>query len=250
MIMLNPLSTDGGLIKNSSNIYLAHPSIAFQMQKAAQWMKTVAPASNVAIYYGSSPKDSAMASAYAEEIKSKGGKVIEMLKVQSDREWLVGKVSLSEAQKVGHVALLCSEPGIGKVVLDLLNGRKLTSVPVIATVTSFNLQQSRLNRYGARLYLIDADYVDREKEQVRQFQKTYWDRVNSFPSTYAYQGYDQLLFFGRMLNKYKDRVGSGLEMRRYDEDDYLLSGFDYTKSHENQIPSILKFDGSKWEPIR
>lgn len=248
--MLNPLSTDGSLIKNASTIYLAHPSIAYQMQKAAQWMKTVAPSGSVAIYYGNSAKDSLMAASYAEEIKSKGGKVLQMVRIQPSREWMEGKISLSETQKPGHVALLCSDSGTGAALLELLNGRKLTSLPVIATSASFNLQQSRLNRYGSRLYLIEADYVDREKEQIRQFQKLYWEQVNSFPTVYSYQGYDQLLFFGRMLFKYKDKLSKGLEMRRYDEDDYLLSGFDYTKSHENQIPSILRFDGTRWEPMK
>ena len=250
MIMLNPLSTDLGLIRNSSNIYLAHPSISFQVQKAAQWMKSVAPGGNAAVYYGNTPKDSIMAFAYSNELKSRGNKIIEMLKIHSDREWLESKISLFQTQKPSHVALFSSEAGTGSNLIEVLTSRKLPSVPVLATSASFNLQQSRLNRYGARLFLIETDYVDREKEQIRQFQKEYWNLANSFPTVYSYQAYDQLLFFGRMLFKYKDKLGKGLEMRRYDEEDYLLSGFDYTKSHENQIPSILRFNGSKWELLK
>jgi len=250
MIMLNPLSTDQGLIRNSSNIYLAHPSISFQVQKAAQWMKTISPGGNAAVYYGNTPKDSIMAFAYSNELKSRGNKIIEMMKIHSDREWLESKISLFQTQKPSHVALFSSEAGTGSNLIEVLASRKLPSVPVLATSASFNLQQSRLNRYGARLFLIETDYVDREKEQIRQFQKEYWNLANSFPTVYSYQAYDQLLFFGRMLFKYKDRLGKGLEMRRYDEEDYLLSGFDYTKSHENQIPSILRFNGAKWELVK
>jgi ABC-type branched-subunit amino acid transport system substrate-binding protein len=246
--VLNPLSTDASLLSTSPNVYLAHPSIGFQMQKASQWMKNVASGNTAAIYYGSTSKDSAMAFSYAAELKSKSVKVIEMLKIRAEREWMEGKLSRFEGEKPAHVALFSSESGAGTVLLEVLNGRKLVTTPLIATATSFNMQHSGVGRYGSRLYLIETDYVDRNKEEVRQFQKAYWNQCNTFPSVYSYQGYDQLLFFGRMLHKYKDRLNSGLELRRYDLDDYLLSGFDYTKGRENQIPPVLKFNGSKWEP--
>jgi tetratricopeptide (TPR) repeat protein len=248
MIILNPLSTDASLLKTSPNVYLAHPSINFQMEKASQWMKSVANGNTAAIYYGSTSKDSAMAFVYADALKGKSVKVIEMVKIHADREWLEGKLSKFQGEKPSHVALFSSEAGAGTSLLEVLNGRKLTSTPVVATATSFNSQQSSLGRYGSRLYLIETDHVDRQKEEIRQFQKAYWNQSNSFPSVYSYQGYDQLLFFGRMLNKYKDRFNKGIELRRYDQDDYLLSGFDYTQGRENQIPPILKYNGSKWEP--
>jgi ABC-type branched-subunit amino acid transport system substrate-binding protein len=249
MTILNPLSTDASLLKSSPNVYLAHPSIGFQMQKASQWMKTVSSGNTAAIYYGSTPKDSAMAFAYAAELKARAVKVLEMFKIRAEREWLEGKLSKFDAEKPAHVALFSSESNSGTHLLEVLNGRKLLSTPLIATATSFNMQQSGVGRYGSRLYLIETDYVDRNKEEVRQFQKAYWNQCNTFPSVYSYQGYDQLLFFGRMLHKYKDRLNNGLEIRRYDQDDFLLSGFDYTKGRENQIPPVLRYNGSKWEPV-
>jgi ABC-type branched-subunit amino acid transport system substrate-binding protein/outer membrane protein assembly factor BamD (BamD/ComL family) len=249
MFMLNPLSTDANLLTHGDNMFLAHPSIPFQVQKAAEWMRTVAPGPSVAIYYGNNAKDSVMAFAYANEVKTRGGKVIEMLKIISEREWLEGKVSSFATVKPSHVALFASDGNAGPALIEVLNARTLTSVPVVANSASFNLQQSRLGKYGSRLYLIETDYVDREKEKVREFQKAYWAQTNTFPSSYSYQGYDQLLFFGRMLAKYKDGLKKGLEMRKYD-DDYLLSGFDFTKSRENQISPLLKYSGTKWVPVR
>lgn len=249
MFMLNPLSTDASLLSRGENMYLAHPSIQFQIQKAAEWMKSVAPGPAAAIYYGNNAKDSVMAFSYANEIKLRGGRVLEMLKIISDREWLENKMSQFATTKPSHVAVFASDGSSGAKVLDVLNARTLTTVPVLANSASFNLQQSRLGKYGSRLYLIETDYIDREKDQVREFQKEYWAATNTFPSSYSYQGYDQLLFFGRMLAKYKDGLKRGLEMRKYD-DDYLLSGFDYTKSRENQIQPLLKYSGTKWVPVR
>ena len=248
-VMLNPLSADASLLKTGSNVYLAHPGIPFQMQKAAQWMKTIAYGPTTAIYYGGTSKDSSMAFTYADEWKSKGGKVMEMIKIRSEREWLESKISMFETTKPSHVALFSTESGTGTMLIEVLNGRKLTTTPILATSTSFNLQQSRVGKYGTRLYLIETDYVDREKEGIREFQRNYWNLNNTFPSVYSYQGYDQLLFFGRMMSQYKDGLSRGLEIRKHTDEDYLLSGFDYTKSHDNQVTPVLKYNGSKWVPV-
>ncbi|WP_426294586.1 ABC transporter substrate-binding protein [Dyadobacter endophyticus] len=247
-IMLNPLSTDANLLKGG-NIYLGHPSITFQTQKAAQWMRTLSPGLNTVIYYGNTPKDSAMAASYAAEWKAKGGKVTSISKIQPDRESLESKISSFETNKPAHIALFSSDGESGGNLIEVLNGRKLNTLPVLATSTSFNSQQSRLSRYGARLSLIDADHVDREKETIRQFQKNYYNKTSTFPSVYSYQGYDQLLFFGRMLSKYKDKLPAGLQSRKFGSEEFLLSGFDYTKANENQITPVLKYSGSKWVPV-
>jgi len=249
MIMLNPLSTDGNLIRSASGIYLAHPSIAFQTQKSAQWIKSQSSGLSAAIYYGSTAKDSAMAFSYSAEWTNKGGNVLEMKKIQPDREWLESGILVAESLKPAHVALFTSDGGTGTTVIEVLKSRKLGNIPVLATSTSFNQQQSRLARNGTKLFLINADYVDREKESIRQFQKDYFTKNNTFPSVYSYQGYDQLLYFARMLNTYKDKFGSGMRSGKYGEQEYLLSGFDYTKSNENQITPVLKYNGSKWVPI-
>ncbi|MBO9612772.1 MAG: ABC transporter substrate-binding protein [Dyadobacter sp.] len=247
-IMLNPLSTDGALLKNR-NIYLGHPSISYQTQKAAQWMRTLSPGLNTVIYYGNTAKDSVMAASYAAEWKARGGKVMSITHIQPDRESLESKIPSFETNKPAHIALFSSDGESGGNLIEVLNGRKLNTLPVIATSTSFNAQQARLSRYGARLTLIDADYVDREKETIRQFQKNYYNKTSTFPSVYSYQGYDQLLFFARMLSKYKDKLPSGLQSRKFGSEEYLLSGFDYTKANENQITPVLKYSGSKWVPV-
>jgi ABC-type branched-subunit amino acid transport system substrate-binding protein len=246
-IMLNPLSTDGNLLKSAS-IYLGHPSITYQTQKAAEYMKSNVPGLSAVIYYGNTSKDSAMAVSYAVEWKNKGGKVTALTKIQSNREWLESNIPSFETGKPSHVALFCSDGTAGPNVMEVLNGRKLLTTPVLATSTSFNTQQYRISRFANRLTLIDPDYVDREKESIRQFQKNYWNKTNTFASVYSYQGYDQLTFFARMLSKYKDKLSNGLQARRYGDGEYLLSGFDYTKSNENQITPVLKYNGSKWVP--
>ncbi|KAA0993151.1 ABC transporter substrate-binding protein [Dyadobacter aurulentus] len=248
-LMLNPLSTDGTLLKSASNIYLGHPSIAYQTQQAAQYMKTQSPGLSAVIYYGNTSKDSAMAASYANEWKAKSGRVMSMVKIQPDREWLDSNIPSFETNKPAHIALFSSDGASGPNLMEILNSRKMTETPVVATSTSFNPQQSRISRYGSRLALIDPDYVDREKDSIREFQKNYWNKTSSFPSVYSYLGYDQLTFFARMLNQHKDKLASGIQAKKHGAGEYLLAGFDYTRSNENQITPVLKYNGSKWVPV-
>jgi hypothetical protein len=247
--MLNPLSTDGSTLKKGAPIYLAHPSVGTQMKKAADFMRTVAPMGPVTIYYGNTSKDSSMAFSYLEELKRKGLKSGEFLKVRTDREWLEANMKATETNKPGHFAIFSSDTQLGSIIIDVLRSRKLTDMPLLATSTSFDGQRARINRYGIQMYLIETDYMNREKESVRKFQAAYWELTNTFPSVYSCQGYDHLLFFGRMMSQYKNRISNGLALKKYDQD-YLLSGFDFTGSNENQTTLIYRINGSRWEAVK
>ncbi|GAB2774722.1 hypothetical protein GCM10027275_17200 [Rhabdobacter roseus] len=249
VLMVNPLATDGTLLEGSPYAYLAHPSISYQMQQAAQLARSLTPRLAAAIYYGSTPKDSAMANAYEREVLSKGGKVLQKVMIGSQPEAINTKMSFFQNEKPTHLLLASTDARAGAAFMSVLDGRELDNVPVIATASSFDFQRSRPHSYGNRLHLIETDYVDISKESIRRFQKQYFEATNTLPSVYSYQGYDQLLFFGRMVAKYKDKLPDGLGIRRYDED-YLLSGFDFTKARENQITPILKYNDARWVPIR
>jgi ABC-type branched-subunit amino acid transport system substrate-binding protein len=249
VLLVNPLSTDGTLLSKSDNAYLAHPSVDYQMKQAAQVASRLTPRLAAVIYYGATAKDSAMAVAYEEEIKSRGGKVIERVRITDRKEDMNIRMSRFETEKPTHVLLASTDPQSGPAMVSALNARGLSGVPLIATSTSFDFQRSRPQSYGGRLYLIETDYIDLYKESVRAFRKAYYDQTSTLPSVYAYQGYDQLLFLGRRLAKYKDRLADGLKSR-LTEDDYLLSGFDFSNGRENQIMPILRHEGSRWVPVR
>ncbi|WP_247232252.1 ABC transporter substrate-binding protein [Telluribacter sp. SYSU D00476] len=249
VVLFNPLSTDGNLLSNSTTSYLARPSVEFQMKQAAQMASRLSPRLTAAIYYGGSSKDSAMAAAYVEEIKSRGGKVLEKVRINDQKADIDARISLFEGEKPSHIILASTDPQTGPALFSVLNSRKLTGIPVIATATSFDFQRSRPSSYGGRLYLIETEYIDLFKEGVRNFRLAYYEQTETLPTVYSYLGYDQMLFLGRMMARYKDRLAEGLKSRQQEEG-YLLSGFDFTRSRENQIPPILRAEGSRWVPVR
>ncbi len=245
--LLNPLATDSSLLVNGKWVYLAHPSLQTQVRQVVRLAKSKTRVPVAAIYYGHNTKDSLMAFAYRSELIRSGGKVLEMKQVEGSASEINGRISFFETQKPNHVVLFSTDTKSGPALMNVLAGRKLNDLPVIAVANSFDFNRVRPTGYGGNLYLIETDYVDIMKDGVKSFQKDYFDKTNTLPSVYSYQGYDQLLFFGRMIGKYNERMKDGIELRKYDEG-YLLSGFDYTKSRENAVSAILVYDDSRWVP--
>jgi ABC-type branched-subunit amino acid transport system substrate-binding protein len=248
IVMVNPLATDGSLLENGKWVYLAHPSIQAQAQEVVELAKRKNRVPVAAVYYGPTSKDSAMAYTYRDELLKAGGKVLELKQVSNSSASINERVSQFATTKPNHVVLFSNEPKAGQALMSVLSGRQLNDLPVIAVANSFDFNRSRPSGYGSNLYLIQTDYVDITKEEIKDFQLKYYEKTNTLPSIYSYQGYDQMLFFGRMLAKYKEKVKDGIELRKY-EDGFLLSGFDYTESRENTITSILKYEGGRWVPL-
>jgi ABC-type branched-subunit amino acid transport system substrate-binding protein len=245
--MVNPLASDGNLLKTSKWVYLARPSVQFQTQEAVKLVKSKTTSPRSAIYYGNSSKDSLMAFLFRDYLVKEGGKVLEMKELTGNASEMNEKMSLFPSEKPNNIAFFSNDPNSGAALMNVLIGRKLNNLPVVAVANGFGFNSRRPSGYGGNLYLIETEYVDTSKELVKNFQKLYYDKTNTLPSVYSYLGYDQMLFFGRMIGKYNDRMKDGLEMRKY-ENDFILSGFDYTKSRENSIPPLLKYENSRWIP--
>lgn len=245
--MVNPLASDASLLTTSKWVYLARPSVQFQTQEAVKLIKSKTSSPKSAIYYGTSSKDSLMAFLFRDQLMKEGGKVLEMKALTGSASEMNEKVSLFTSEKPTSVAFFSNDPAAGPALMNVLIGRKLNNIPVVAVANGFGFNTRRPSGYGGNLYLIETEYVDISKELVKNFQKLYYEKTNTLPSVYSYLGYDQMLFFGRMIGKYNERMKDGLEMRKYEED-FILSGFDYTKSRENSIPPLLKYENARWVP--
>ncbi len=248
IVMVNPLATDGSLLSNGEWVYLAHPSIQSQTQEIIKLAKNISRVPVAAIYYGSTTKDSTMAFTYRDELIKVGGKVLEMKELKGEADVMNSRVSQFVAEKPTHFVLFSTDTKAGRAFMNVLAGRNLNTLPVIASANSFDFYRSRPGGYGRNLYLIETDYVDLMKDSIKEFQVKYYNKTNTLPSVYSYQGYDQMLFFGRMLGKYNAQLKDGIVLRKYEED-YLLAGFDFTKSRDNKVSSLLKYEDSRWVPL-
>lgn len=243
VVQLHPLSNNRQLITDGKNTFLAAPSFETQSAKGLEYMKSQTIGRTVAIYYGNTRKDSTFAYAYRDEAIKAGVEVITIKK-------FINAEDIDTRRRASHIFISGSEESFGGKVINALDKKKVTS-PIIATSSAFDFDVSSLNIFNRELLLIQLDYINRDKDEVKNFRSTYFNEQNSTPSYYSYWGYDMLLFYARMLNNGKNQLRSSLNAIEYTQG-YTLDGFDYTNgANENQIVPIIKYQNGKFiEVIR
>ena len=258
VLLLNPIATSSELVASQPMSFLAQPSLAQQARTAADQAQTLNGSRRAAIYYGTSRKDSLLALAYQQELTQQRYQILDFRKLSGNAQAMADAMqlavtassSLSVGQSpavpvsLGHIFFASSNEDDGVRLLDALSRRKVSG-PLIATASAFDLYRNATETFTRRsLYLLYPDFIDTSREPVAQFQEQYLAKRHTIPSVFASQGYDMMLFFGRQLAKNGFQPGSRTTLRS-DSDDYLLSGFDYTQSNENQIVPIVKYEDGR-----
>jgi ABC-type branched-subunit amino acid transport system substrate-binding protein len=249
--LLNPLATNQDLVINQPYIYLGQASLMMKAAKAAAFAQNHFTDRSVAVFYGTSKQDSLLANYYSQFMSQAGYEIVTSAKLpQGYAEAMSMVMPDGKARRIGHVFLAGSSKGTGSSFLSALDKKRITS-PVLALADVFNLQAASGELFDNRkVYLIDPDFIDDDKEEAKKFQQLYLSKRNTLPSVYAYQGYDMMLFFGRMLGKYPNgQFKNGVSLQPY-TDGYVLSGFDYTEANENQLVPIIKLSDYRWQVVR
>lgn len=248
IFFVHPTTLSNDILTNHPNTLMFHPSFDQQATQGFEYMKSL-PANTtrkIAIYYGLARRDSTLAAAYKTKATEAGYQIIDFRKTNENLDI---STTLNKYNKIGHVAVFSTTETDGNKIMAMLT-KKRVDVPVLATASCFNMAEIQSSSLSEKnLYLLDTEFIDTSKPQVRNFQIQYLSKRNTIPSLYALQGYDALLFFGRMLHQYRDKLRNGLNTRSYD-DDYLLSGFNYQQSNENQIVPILQMNDMRWVRVK
>lgn len=242
--LVNPIATNHDLITNLPNAYLVQPSTLQQAVETVQFVRGLSESRKAAVYFGAARKDSLLASAYQVELKAQGYQVVDFRKLTGPATSMATAMKLTDINRPGHVFFASSNDDDGTRILAALSSRNV-SAPLIATYPAFDYFRNSLSTFTRReLYLVAPDFMDTSREPTESFQELYLSRRNIIPSVFAAWGYDMLLFFGRQLAR--NTLKSRTTLLTTPEEDYVLSGFNYTQSNDNQIVPIIKFDGTRF----
>ncbi len=241
MVLVNPIATSADLIVNQPMSFLVLPSAMQQARKGVAFMRDLGGIRRAAVYFGAARKDSLLAMAYQSELKRQGFQVLDFMKIGGRADMTAG-MKISTINRPGHVFYATNDEADGSRILAALS-RLGVSGPLLVTSSGFDYYQASLSTFSRRdFYLLYPDFMDTERPAVEQFRDAFLAKWHIIPSVFAAQGYDTLLFFARQLA----RTGLPLRNIRSDTDDYVLSGFDYSQSNDNQLVPIVKFDGSQF----
>jgi hypothetical protein len=247
IFMLNPVSITNDQLINQRYSLMLLASLDKQATKGFEYMQQQALANNkkVAIYMGAARRDTVLANLYKTKAQAAGYQVIDYRKIQGRLDSLAG---ISDYNRPGHVVVFSGAMADGAKVQAMMAKRRV-SAPILATLTAFDVTHSSGNNLeNSNLNFIDPDYVNATTPQFVEFQTNFMNRNNIIPSIYAAQGYDMVLYYGRLLHKYKDKLRDGLNAQTLIKDS-LTAGYDFVMSNENQVVPILKFDGTRFQRV-
>ena len=266
MLLVNPIATGSELVANQPLSFLAQASLNRQAQKVAEQARALGGVRRAAIYFGTARKDSLLASAYQAELKRQNYQIVDFQKVGGPAQAMADAMrftgttttarsasatggTLPAAAAPGHVFFASSNDDDGPRMLDALSRRRVSG-PLIATAGAFDYYRNSTSTFTRReLYLLYPDYIDTAREPVALFQEQYVAKRNTIPSVFAHEGYDMMLFFGRQMAKNGVPFRSRASLRSSPDEDYVLSGFDYSQTNENQIVPIVRYEGGRFVKI-
>lgn len=237
ILQVHPLSNNLTLLRNSNNTFLIQPSYTKQSGKILDYMESQGGQNAVSVYFGNSSKDSLFAHIYAETAKSKGYTINRIEKFSNQKL----------KQELGHVFLAGDKEMGLKFLQNMLANNNSSEVAV--TASSFSWDRINSSYFTDRVSIIYPEFVNREKESVKDFEKRYFQNFSAIPSYYSYLGYDLAYYFASMLKDGRDLLKLNLELGEY-SNDYMLSGYDFSEPiKQNNLVPIVKYVNGNFEEV-
>ncbi len=110
------------------------------------------------------------------------------------------------------------------------------------------------------LHVSSANYIDPNRQVVKEFKRRYFDRYGTIPSEESYVGYDIAVYFGKMIDKhgtkFQEMIDSEREellntrfefFREVPLSAALAEDFTRTNLYENKFVYILKFEDFQFQ---
>ena len=257
--VINPLSTNGKLLENNEFVFLFQPLLQTQCERAAEYAAATfekvgtvpkdkpnlkpSDKTNVIILYDTEVKDSLLAWQYSESIKAKGFNVTTFEKVDKTKGARIQAIFKDSVMltTVHHIFGAATDVAVAANIVSSLEISQ-QDIPVITISDWLNfklLSFEQLER--RRVHFIQPDFIDYENAIVKNFKKKYTETRNIFPTSYAYEGFDLICFFGGIMGKYGTYFKPQLSALGFVRGK-TLAGFDYTESNSNLFVPLTKFD--------
>ncbi|HXA02417.1 MAG TPA: ABC transporter substrate-binding protein [Cytophagaceae bacterium] len=243
IIVVNPLSTNSKILEDNSYQFLFQSSIDEQAKATILYAKenfsNPVPKNNVIIFYGGDNKDSLLAMKYKELAEANNFTVKIFEKGKPARAQLLLSDSIS-LRPYSHIFIASSDVTFAANAISALEVSQ-KSIPVIVKsewLQYKNLSFEQLERRG--VHFIHQDYLRYDDPALRDFKKAFFARDNIYPSTFAYQGYDLMLLFGKAMNLYGNNFKDSLQKAGFIPGK-IFPGYDYSDSGSNKFVPITKF---------
>ncbi|WP_460612225.1 ABC transporter substrate-binding protein [Hymenobacter seoulensis] len=204
IVTVNPLSQDGDLVLDNPWHYLFEPSTATQARQAAQFaFARLGGPRTAVVFYEDTKDEAAFGAAYKQAYEALGGRVVQLLRIDSDSdESLAAAFGSVDLKTVGHLVVASDHKKAGPYTLSALKLQD-ARLPLITQASWLDNNRISLGQLDARdVYFTNTKFIDKTNLGVRRFRQLYVERQNLPPSVFAYSGFELLYFFGSQLHQY------------------------------------------------
>jgi hypothetical protein len=245
--LINPISSNAHLLDNNPSAFLLRPSLETRSEKAAEFAATNFPDNlPVIILTGVTEEDSTYAYTYEKFIKSKGF-TVQVLKELGTAEvgQIAGILAGKTEKNLSHIFVSTSNAKIVSTFMNVLE-KNSSKIPVLTPSDWFKFDGS-FERYEQRnVHFIFPEYMDSQREPVRNFKQAYLRQTNLVPSAYACYGYELTMFFSRTLYEFGTKFAGQLHEQK-GKKGWLFSGHSYWHGNDNKYVPIFKFEDADFK---
>jgi hypothetical protein len=248
-VFLNPFSN---YIKNGSQnkqVIFNYPLAETLGSKTAEMCLSEFYTKNAIVFFGATKKDSSTALAFKASYEKAKGKIMTFKATTKYNQENIHKfIADKNKDSVGVIVVFSSDPLVATSVLSALEVHKCKA-PIVAPKEWLEINSLTLKKYEEHhTHFIFQNYYSIEDEKIKNFNTKYFKINNLYPSEYSYVGYDMALFFGKKMIEYGDKFIEKLKLEAGSYD-YLLQGYNYQNSNNNQAVQFVKFDDNKLVPV-
>lgn len=238
---INPITTNSQIVQNTSVAYLYQASVESQAKQAAQFARKQFTTPSVVVFYGNTSRDSLLAHVYRQKFTEAGGKISVFRKISSAADIPKMLLALEGAADPGHIFITSSDQNVAINLVSTLEKRE-TKIPVITQSNWLSYSMLSYDQFERlQFHFINPEYLDYRSEAAIAFKQAYIQARNLIPSVYAYQGYDMMLYFGRILKEFGTNFHNGLKSKSPVKG-AIFAGYDYRNANDNQYIPITKFE--------
>ncbi|KAA9345791.1 ABC transporter substrate-binding protein [Adhaeribacter soli] len=240
--VVNPLSDDIELVKNTPNLFLYQSSITTQAQKAADFAYDSFEPKIAAILFENTKDDTLFARAYRRQFEARGGTVKLYKKINTVKNPNVMAIYQNvDLKPFGHLLMVSENLPAAFATISQVESQN-PKLPVMAKASWLELPQISLAQLDdLEIHFIYPGYRNPGSPAVRNFRREYLTDFNIPPSSYAYSGFEMLYDFGNLLHAYGPKFNTFLPQMGT-VSGALTPGFGYGTANDNQFVPILKLD--------
>lgn len=255
--VVNPFSTNTGLIGDNPYAYLFQPSAETLGERAAEYLAETAGDELAMVIYGTTTKDTTQASAFLEKASELGVKVVSEIMVSKEETGKIMQILATPTEydefkypseftlkkdSIGSIFVATDDPLIYTKVISAIETRG-DSIRVVGSENWIDDTAVAFEKYQSLGVVFTApNFVAIDNPGKRAFISNYMEKYGKVPSNLAQRGYEMMLFFGNQLKTNGVYFQDGLNNAEFIPG-HLFEGYRYQYTRDNQVVPIVKFQG-------